>query len=309
MITMYLNDLIENGYNLNLQDYPIFNENYRSVLNDKIINRYRFNEIAFETPQRFIFELNTKLSIIMPYYNDLYNAYSELKSIGFNELLHKSIGSETIRELGVGEQNRNNATTNMTVTDDNGLQETTTTNYGKKVNQDYGSKVRTEFGKIVTNDYGRTSTTEQEKDGKSLTLNSDTPQSKKNADLQNTTQWSETPFVTDGNLNITNSGKTKTEDGGEDKTIDSGNETQHHEGGDVTSESGGDIVSHNSNMHDNNVTSGNVDTQYTGNRAENEHITTYNFDYMKTYQQILEILTNIDTSILNELRELFLMVY
>lgn len=57
---------------IGLEDYPIFEEEYRELLNKKIIEHYYFNEIGFETPERFIFELNKKMNEIMPYYNQMY---------------------------------------------------------------------------------------------------------------------------------------------------------------------------------------------------------------------------------------------
>ena len=70
--TTELRRLIENGFNLGLDDYPIFDEEYRAVLNKKIIDHYYFCEIGFETAGLFKFQLNTKMREIMPYYNKLY---------------------------------------------------------------------------------------------------------------------------------------------------------------------------------------------------------------------------------------------
>ena len=44
----------------------------RAELNNKILSYYRWREIGFETVGRFIFELETALNEIMPYYNQLY---------------------------------------------------------------------------------------------------------------------------------------------------------------------------------------------------------------------------------------------
>lgn len=44
----------------------------RAELNNKILSYYRWREIGFETVGRFIFELETALKEIMPYYNQLY---------------------------------------------------------------------------------------------------------------------------------------------------------------------------------------------------------------------------------------------
>lgn len=70
--TIELGKLIERGYHLNLDAYPIFDENYRIVLNQKIINHFWFREIGQETPDRFNFMLGRKMCEIMPYYNQLY---------------------------------------------------------------------------------------------------------------------------------------------------------------------------------------------------------------------------------------------
>jgi len=64
---------------LGLGDYPIFDDAYRSTLNSKIKSHYMFDEIGFETPARFAQRLSDKMSLIMPYYNQLY--LSELRSI------------------------------------------------------------------------------------------------------------------------------------------------------------------------------------------------------------------------------------
>lgn len=44
----------------------------RAELNNKILSYYRFREIGFETVGRFLFELETTLNEIMPYYNQLF---------------------------------------------------------------------------------------------------------------------------------------------------------------------------------------------------------------------------------------------
>ena len=70
---------MEQGYNLELNKYPIFDENYREVLNKKIIDEYYFREIGVETPARLKHHLNHTMDMIMPYYNQLYE--SELLEI------------------------------------------------------------------------------------------------------------------------------------------------------------------------------------------------------------------------------------
>lgn len=70
--TTELRYIIEEQYNIGLDKYPIWNENYRQVLNDKIISHFRFREIAFETAALFVDRLNNLMGEIMPFYNQLY---------------------------------------------------------------------------------------------------------------------------------------------------------------------------------------------------------------------------------------------
>lgn len=72
--TTQLRTLVNNGYDLGLKDYPIFDESYRAVLNQKIIDHYYMREIGAETPELFTFYLNRKMREIMPYYNQLYES-------------------------------------------------------------------------------------------------------------------------------------------------------------------------------------------------------------------------------------------
>ena len=72
--TVTIRQLVETKFDLGLKDYPIFNENYREILNKKIIDHYYFREIGFETAGRFKFEINRKMNEIMIYYNQLYKS-------------------------------------------------------------------------------------------------------------------------------------------------------------------------------------------------------------------------------------------
>lgn len=74
VFTVELGSLVENGFDLGLDKYPIFDEEYRSGLNAKIIEHYWFREIGFETPQMFKRFLNRRMNEIMPFYNQLYES-------------------------------------------------------------------------------------------------------------------------------------------------------------------------------------------------------------------------------------------
>ena len=87
--TVELRELLNQGVDIGLKNYPIWSEEHREVLNQKIINHYKYREIAFETTGRFIDELNIKMDEIMPYYNELYNTtmyeYNPIHNVDYTE--------------------------------------------------------------------------------------------------------------------------------------------------------------------------------------------------------------------------------
>ena len=80
--TMTLQEFLETN-TIGLDKYPIFDEGYRTPLNNKIIDHYMFYEIGQETTSMFRFFINRKMNEIMPYYNQLY----ESARIKFDPLL------------------------------------------------------------------------------------------------------------------------------------------------------------------------------------------------------------------------------
>lgn len=55
-------------------DFPIFDEEYRSVLCKKILKHYYTREIGMETVGLWKLRLDTKMNEIMPYFNQLYES-------------------------------------------------------------------------------------------------------------------------------------------------------------------------------------------------------------------------------------------
>lgn len=96
-VTTELRFLVEMNYDIGLSNYPIFDESYRSVLNQKIIDHYMFREIGQETPGRFKHFLKTRMNEIMLRYNKLY--LSEL--LTFNPMYDHDI-SETYKKTTKG---------------------------------------------------------------------------------------------------------------------------------------------------------------------------------------------------------------
>lgn len=105
---------------------PFFDENYRSVLCQKILKHYYLREICCETVGIWILWMNTRLEEIMPYYNQLY----ESAKIKFNPMHdvdltreHKRTENETASGNRDTTGNRdtnitNNGTTNRTTNSD-----------------------------------------------------------------------------------------------------------------------------------------------------------------------------------------------
>lgn len=128
--TTELRYLIETGYDLGMTDYPIYDEAYRAVLNQKIISHYYFREIGFETAALFKYYLNTSLNEIMPYYNQLYkSALLELDPLTTHKMVEEY--SRTFTE-GVNRQGTANQTGNATKSID-----TTVDADGKSVYSDF----------------------------------------------------------------------------------------------------------------------------------------------------------------------------
>lgn len=110
--TITIKSLLDNDFDFGLSSYPIFDENYRNILNQKILYHYYENEIGFETTNLFKFYLNNKMNEIMPYYNELYLAQKYLID---NNLLFKNVNI-TENSSGSDTKHDTNATTNNTST-------------------------------------------------------------------------------------------------------------------------------------------------------------------------------------------------
>ena len=112
--TLTLGNLIDRGFDtdeklhLSSQYYPIFDENYRAKLNEKIVAHYALREIGSETPQMFIFYLGRTMREQMDYFNQLYlsaqhkfdpfitsDIRQEMDSTSTNESSGKSSGTQS----------------------------------------------------------------------------------------------------------------------------------------------------------------------------------------------------------------------
>lgn len=105
--------------------FPIFDENYRTVLEKKILKHFYTREICEETVGLWKLRLDAKLNEIMPYYNKLYN--SEL--LEFNPLYTANLTRKKKTDYDSNRNTSNNGTVNST-SNSNGSGTGTNTNVG-----------------------------------------------------------------------------------------------------------------------------------------------------------------------------------
>lgn len=102
----------------------------REQLNNKILNYYRWREIGFETFGRFLFELETALNEIMPYYNQLFYSadqdYNPIYNVDYKRTIDRNKSDETN-----GEQS--SETSNESTASDSSTTSATTAGNGKNV--------------------------------------------------------------------------------------------------------------------------------------------------------------------------------
>lgn len=72
VFTMELWRVMEMTNDIGLNDYPIFEEDYRERLNKLITDHYHDREIGMETIAKFRHAVMRRMNEVMPYYNDLY---------------------------------------------------------------------------------------------------------------------------------------------------------------------------------------------------------------------------------------------
>lgn len=128
--------------------FPIFDENYRTVLEKKILKHFYTREISEETVGLWKLRLDAKLNEIMPYYNKLYN--SEL--LEFNPLYTANLTRKKKTDYDSNRNTSNNGTVNST-SNSNGSGTGTNTNVGLDLYSDtpQGSITNVENETYLTN--------------------------------------------------------------------------------------------------------------------------------------------------------------
>lgn len=264
---------------------PFFDENYRSVLCQKILKHYYLREICCETVGIWKLWMNERLETIMPYYNQLYE--SEL--IKFDPLNDVSLTRKHDRTVD-GTEERNGETSDTA----NGTREIT--NNGTENTTNNGTREVT--GTNDTKETGTSdTTTSAESNGTKRDLYSDTPQGAITG-LENENYLTNARKITD---NVTNSGS---EDTGTTRNIDN-----DYTENDTTNNTENTTTNNTENMTTNDTKTGTNKVTGTSNTTEDYLETLIGKQGSGTYSKMLmefrDTFLNIDMMVIDEFKDLF----
>lgn len=138
--------------------FPIFDENYRTVLEKKILKHFYTREICEETVGLWKLRLDTKLNEIMPYYNKLYKSelleFNPLYTANLTRTKKTDYDSNRNENENINDTTKNNGTTNSTNESSvNGTESGTSSNTGTDLYSDtpQGSLTGVENETYLTN--------------------------------------------------------------------------------------------------------------------------------------------------------------
>ena len=275
-------------------DFPIFDEEYRSVIETKILKHYYTREIGAETVGLWKFWLETRLNEIMPYYNKLY----ETTLISFNPLLDTDITTtkDGALEGAKTDTQKNNETTNNNV-------DTTFHSEGSENNSNT-SESETNVSGSDSSHTGTTSTnmtngTDVDND---WDMYSDTPQGGING-LDANTYLTNARHNTKNNTNSSNSSGTNesTTNNSLDRTTNDESSNRYNGSNEVDS-------TNNQSSSGSKISNSNGTSNF--NNTENwiEHITGKRgaMSYSKMLQEFRDTILNIDVAIISDLSDLFM---
>ena len=273
--TTELRYLIESNFDLGLDDYPIFDESYRPLLNEKIINHYYFREIGMETAELFKRYLNQTMREIMPYYNQLYKSelleFNPFYNVDKTVTADKNNNSVSDFVGNISGKNTQTADTENTQTN-NGKQQTTT--------------AATSTGESV----GNSTTTNKNKN-----VSSDTPQG----------------FLSINS--IENETYASAAEMGNAESINNSKATSNNAENGITDQTTTDETKATGNSKSNATTETDTANKTTSNDFENYISHVIGKSEGETYSEMLmkfrETFLNIDMMIIDELKTCFMMIY
>lgn len=313
-------------------NFPIFDENYRLVLESKILKHYYTREIGFETAGLWQLKLNTKMNEIMPYYNKLYE--SELLEFNpfYDTDMRKEATSNNIKD------------TDMTNTLDGSFTyDKNTAKTGNDSDIKTGVDIQAKGGKDTLQNEGSDMSDSENTRTLNTTTTNDNTRTNNLTDTENGTHWdyfSDTPQGSVSRIDVDDNNYLTTADKKTDNVTDTHVGTiddygQSRDSGTITDETQNTATysSTQSNIYDSDVTTSyntSVTKEYNSGVAESGVDTTNNttkdkgtikddyayFDhvfgksgsesYSKLLKEFRETFINIDLMIINELSDLFL---
>ena len=273
--TTELRYLIESNFDLGLNDYPIFDESYRQLLNEKIINHYYFREIGMETAELFKRYLNQTMREIMPYYNQLYK--SELLEFNPFYNVDKTVTAD-----------KNNNHVSDFVGNVTGKNQQTTDSENNQINN--SKQQTTTAANSVGESVGNSTSTDKNKN-----VASDTPQG----------------FLSinsiDNNTYATTAEMTKAE------SVNNTKATSNNSENGITDQTTADEIKATANSESNATTATDTANKTTSNDFENYVNHVVGKSEGETYSEMLikfrETFLNIDMMIIDELKTCFMMIY
>lgn len=314
-----VNEIIENSRGKIFDfPYPIYDENYRSVLETKILKHFYTREIGSETVGLWKLWLDTRMNEIMPYYNQRYNS----TLLEFNPLFDTDITTD--RDVKTDGSKDDTGRTTETNTNNKVINDETNKSInetGSNSNIINGTETKTIADDTTVTD-NRTnnstssgsSNTEASETNDAWKYYSDTPQGGINGlsslnYLTNATHDTATKNDTDstttsGSTNGSYSGTTVTDkdvsESSTDKTTETGNTTH-----DTTEENLRTITE--TDTANNNGTSA-MNSVFTNTEDYIEHIIgkRSGISYSKLLEEFRETFLNIDMEIIHELDYLFM---
>lgn len=134
--TMELREIVANYPNNIFGNYPIFDENYRKHLEDRITEHFYFREIGEETVSRFIYKLQHKMKVIMPIYNKMYKAMNLEQRILDNYDVTETYERST---KGISTENSNGSSLNLASDTPQGRIDINSNDFVSNINKNSGT--------------------------------------------------------------------------------------------------------------------------------------------------------------------------
>lgn len=272
-----------------LDRYTIWDEEYRPTLNEKILMRFWFRDIGFETVDQFVHHLKRKLNEIMPYFNDLAKT-AQLEYDPFETVSVSNISTLSGHVVVQGEESSESNTTATEDTEGQREVDRTENETGSERSNSQQNSRNTETGSS-----DNTSSSESQ----SRVVGSDMPQTRLNGHEDYATSSSDSASQSASQSGATTEGSST----GSQSTDTTGSSTGNKQGKEQGSETGSTF-----GESTNNAKGENQSDQKTTQEAKDSRIGSEGLkaDMLMRYR---DTLINIDVQILDALEPLFLGVW